>query len=625
MKFFLSSLFGLLLFSSAIAQQELVYKVDLNQISNDQFVVELTPPKFSGKETTFHLPKIVPGTYDIYDFGRFVSNFKAFDKKGKELKVRHPDDNTWIISKPKKLAKIVYSVEDTWDTRLGNKVFEPGGTNIEKERNFVFNNHGFFGYFKDAPRLPIRLIVERPADFFGATTLLRDGGDEDTDVFVSENYNDFVDHPIMFCKPDTVVLKIGNADVLISTYSPTNRVTSEFLAGEIGPILEGLLTYLGGTLPVDRYAFLVYLTDGFTASGGYGALEHNYSSMYVLPEMAPEQIAQTVRDVSAHEFYHIVTPLNIHSEEIRYFDFINPKMSKHLWLYEGVTEYAAGHVQVHQRLMPIENYLDVIAEKVRGAEQYTDDLPFTEMSEGCLDEHKEEYLNVYQKGALIGMCLDLELLIHSEGEYSLQDLMNDLTEEYGKDKPFKDDELFDKIVSFSGKEVGDFLNTHVAGPEPLPIQELLKAAGIDYYPVKKIKERTLGGLENAIGFNPGTGQFFIQNADLLDDFGKSIGLQSKDVLLKWNDDALSLENINAVFTNYMINGKEGDDLSVVVERAGEEVELKSVISTVEVEVKHAFDLTENPTDAQMALRKAWLGDYRMAGEDMPDGDNSDSK
>jgi predicted metalloprotease with PDZ domain len=47
-------------------------------------------------------------------------------------------------------------------------------------------------------------------------------------------------------------------------------------------------------------------------------------------------------DVVSHEFFHIVTPLSIHSKEIQDFDYNDPKMSEHLWMYEGVTEYFAN-------------------------------------------------------------------------------------------------------------------------------------------------------------------------------------------------------------------------------------------------------------------------------------------
>ena len=86
-------------------------------------------------------------------------------------------------------------------------------------------------------------------------------------------------------------------------------------------------------------------------------------------DMDPKLLGQNVRDFAAHEFFHIITPLSIHSEEIGNFDYSDPKMSKHLWLYEGVTEYFAGHVQVRQGLMKLDDYIDVIHGKIEGGQQ----------------------------------------------------------------------------------------------------------------------------------------------------------------------------------------------------------------------------------------------------------------
>src|SRR5690606_26700770 len=168
-------------------------------------------------------------------------------------------------------------------------------------------------------------------------------------------------------------------------------------------------------LPVDKYAFIIYLYEGVSGSGGSGALEHSYSSFYYLPEMDPARLSGFLVDVAAHEFFHIVTPLNIHSEEIGNFDYINPKMSKHLWLYEGVTEYFANHVQVYQNMITPEAYFDVLMDKMATAEGFKDDLPFTKMSLGALDAHQDQYMNVYNKGALIGLCLDILIREQTSG------------------------------------------------------------------------------------------------------------------------------------------------------------------------------------------------------------------
>jgi predicted metalloprotease with PDZ domain len=607
---FLSSLHGL----GWAQNSSLQYFVDLNKVENDQLRVRLNVPQLQTKEAIFHLPKIVPGTYSVYDFGRFVVELKAYDKKGKALKVEKVDPNSWKIKKAKKLSHLEYLVEDTWDTDKKNVVFEPAGTNIDKNV-FVLNNHGIFGFFKGMERQPLKLNIERPATLYGGTSLQRTGGDHDTDIFEAESYHELVDAPILYAPLDTAMIKIGTTDVLIHTYSPTGKVNSKALVKDIQPILEAQKAYLGGQLPVDRYAFLIFLNpEGqFYLSGAAGALEHSYSSFYCLFEGEPSAIAQTVRDVAAHEFFHIVTPLNIHSEEIHYFNYIQPKMSKHLWLYEGVTEYSAQHVQVKQGLVTAEQFLSKISQKMRTAEQFKDYLAFTEMSEQCLDNHKSQYQNVYLKGALIGMCIDLILRTDSKGEYGIQNLLQDLSKKYGKDKPFKDSELFDEIYTITKNDnLKRFFEQHVAGKEKLPIVSLLSKVGIKYQEKGEALELS------QFGFNPAGGLGFDQKmgklkVEMPDKFGSDVmGMKKGDLLHKWNGEELTMANIQGVLGGYAMSAKEGQDLSVTVMRQSEEgtykeVELKGKLQKVMVEAKHVFSLDPDASAEQIQLRKSWMG------------------
>jgi len=617
------------------------YKVDLNAVKDDKLTVSLEPKDFNAQgELRFYLPKMVPGTYSIYDFGRFVSNFKALDANGKELAVQHPDDNSWVIAEGAKLARIEYQVEDSWDTEQENVVFEPAGTNIDAENEvFVFNNHGIFGFFDDQERRPFTIEIDRPKNLFGGTSMERVAGDEDTDVFRVADYHKLVDAPIMYAEADTVIIKVGNADVLIQTYSPTGMVKSKDLVQEIQPILESQRAYLGGKLPVDHYAFLIFLNEGGQSflSGSAGALEHSYSSFYCLFEGESGDIAQTVRDVAAHEFFHIVTPLSIHSEEIHYFDYIEPEMSEHLWLYEGVTEYSAQHVQVKQRLVSAEHFLNEMSTKMATADYFKKDLPFTEMSKTCLDENKDQYPNVYMQGALIGMCIDLKLRILSKGAYGIQEMMQDLAKKYGIQKPFKDAELFDEMVAVSGyPEIKEFMLKHVAGTEPLPYVELMKEAGIEYSDQGFRTELSLLGFNpnGGIGFNPEQGLLMVANEKFIDDFGKELGLKEGDMLKKWDGEELTPLNAQQVLTSYASKAKEGYELEVLVLReetlskrkmrrrnrrikkgkkvdplAIEEVLLKGKLKKVKVPQEHALNLLEEVSAEQLKIRKAWLGDY----------------
>ena len=141
---------------------------------------------------------------------------------------------------------------------------------------------------------------------------------------------------------------------------------------------------------------------------GFGALEHPTSTTVVMPEMMGlEMLQEQLKDVVSHEFFHIVTPLTVHSNEIQYFDFNNPQMSEHLWMYEGVTEYFANLFQVNQGLISEQEFLNKINEKINASSNFDDTMPFTKMSKNILEPaYARNYGNVYQKGALIGMCIE---------------------------------------------------------------------------------------------------------------------------------------------------------------------------------------------------------------------------
>jgi predicted metalloprotease with PDZ domain len=251
----------------------------------------------------------------------------------------------------------------------------------------------------------------------------------------------------------------------------------------------------------------------------------------------------------------------------------------------------------------------MIQEKMMQAEQFNDTLPFTVMSTNALDIHKDQYGNVYQKGALIGLALDVRLRELSQGKYGLQNLMKDLAKTYGKEKAFKDDELFDQIAKLTYPEIRTFFSKHVEGSEPLPLQEVLQRVGINYEPSAVTKSVSLGNME--INFNPETKRLVVSNTDQLNEFGKAMGFQEGDEFVALNGTKLSVDNIQQVIMDYMMNGKEGDQVTMVVARKddkGKEKEVKLSAKAIETErmQKHSLRPVENPSPEQIALRKAWL-------------------
>jgi len=136
------------------SKNEVKATLDLVNVSNDKVKVTVKPALISTSTIAYQLPKIIPGTYAIADYGRYVDDFKAYDASGKELTVTKKDVNTWTISNANQLDRVEYLVNDTFDSEEGQAfaensttIFSPAGTNILQGENFWLNLCGFVGLF----------------------------------------------------------------------------------------------------------------------------------------------------------------------------------------------------------------------------------------------------------------------------------------------------------------------------------------------------------------------------------------------------------------------------------------------------------------------------------------------
>lgn len=587
--------------------QSYQYSVNLNDTANDRLNITLITPSVSQSEINFYLPRIVPGTYMNSNFGKYVHDLKAFDKNGAPLPVSRKDDNGWTIKQAQTLNRITYAVEDTWDSPIDNQVYEMVGTNFEGGKNFVINTCGLFGYLDGMKKTPFEISFTKPQGFYAATGLKPVSSTNTSDVFHCVNVDELYDSPIMYSLPDTATIKVGNADVLIAVYSPHKVAHAKFIATNFEKLMKGAAAYLKGKLPVDKYAFIFYFNGeqkGFRTSGAW---EHSYSSFYALPEQDEQQAIGNWIDIAAHEFFHIVTPLTISSKEVKEFNFNETVLSKHLWLYEGSTEYYANHMQVWSGIVKPEEFISALETKIKYSRlYYNDSLPLAEMSRESAGKWHEQYGNIYMKGALVSACIDLYLMKLSGNQYTLRDLKHDLGILYGKDKYFLDDELYDAIARLSYPEIKDFLVTYVDGSKPIPYEKFFGLAGIDYLKKKTVKTINLG----SIRINQEKDKLVL-DASNVNEFGKKMGYQTGDELVSINGEKATKDNMDLLIRKFNANTKEGDTATVeVMRKTGKKKILTKLSQTVfksDRVIEHVLEINSNPTPAQLEMRKAWWG------------------
>ncbi len=591
--------------------------IDLTQVKDDKVPVTINPGRFTAETVTYRLPKVIPGTYAISNFGKYVDDFKAYDYKGNVLTVTKTDTNTWTITNASNLDKIEYNVNDTFDVEvtggIGKEVpFSPSGTNIEPA-NYVLNLHGFIGYFDSLKNNQYKLDVTAPSSFIRSSALKSTGtttsedGSKTTTSYLATRYFDITDNPMMYGKLDVEEFQVGDIKIVLSVYSPNKIHNAKKIKETMHKMMLAQKAYLGDINSTTRYDIFLYLAEqGEKSPKGYGALEHHTSTVVVLPEAMPEEaLDKSMVDVVSHEFFHIVTPLSVHSEDVHYFDYNKPTFSKHLWMYEGVTEYFANLFQINQGLVSENEFYTKILGKIQAASSLDDTMSFTKMSENILEKpYANNYLNVYQKGALIGMCIDILMREESNGTRGILSLMKELSLKYGKNKPFEDDKLIEEITAMTYPSVGEFLTTHVVGTTPINYNVFFAKVGLE---VAESNVET-NYMQNAgaliIRGDQEKGTIFFNNLVTENSFWNEQGVQANDVIKSIDGTVLTIQNANQII-GQAFSWKPGKEIEVVLDRNGQEVVIKTTLTQSYTKGKN-LKSKAGITDKQVALKKAWL-------------------
>ena len=560
------------------------YTVNLNDRSEDTFKVTLDIKGLKQENNIFQFASTAPGTYQVMDIGRFVKNFQAFDKDGNPIEITKLSVNQYQFSSVIDLAKISYEVSETWDTPVEeNPIYAMCGTSIEED-HVLINGQGVFGYFHGLQSSPIEIEINYPESWLAGTAMSK----TESGMYYAPTYDYLVDSPILLGKLTRASKMVEETEVEVYTYSKTGLIESEEVLKDMNDMLFAASKFVNG-LPVDRYTFL-YLFEDRTA----GAWEHSYSSEYIYTEGPWEQIGQGVVETAAHEFFHVITPLNIHSEIIQAFNFVTPIPSQHLWLYEGTTEWASHMMLLQDNLTSLEDYLEMLHNKVSTDESfYRADYSLVDLSLNSYSKDGQtQYGNIYMRGALVAGLLDLKLLELSNGEMGLKDLVNTLAKTYGPRIPFDEASFFQEVTNRTYPEIGEFIENYIQNANPLPYKELYEVVGIDFQ-----KEITYTD-QSSLNLNLYPIQ---QGLYVISDYGD---FKRGDFILKIDDTQVNNSNYTEFFESYAKNAP-GKETKLTIYRSNSPMEL-TVLSEAKV-VKNQFVLMENANPEQLKMRNTWLG------------------
>ncbi len=583
--------------------------IDFTQVYNDQVTVKCEIKKSYKDSIDFHFPMTIPGTYDILNYGKYIEGFTALNHEIQNLKVKKISINSYRIYQPENLKEIVYKVNDTFDTLVKeNKIFEPAGTNIVAGTNFLINGGGFLGFFDNEENQNFTFTINIPdsLDAFSAYPSQKLEAKKDKMYrYEYSNYHEFIDHPILIALPDTAEFLVNNTKVVIACYHEKGFKVAQNTKTQLEKSLKAIGNFLP-QLPVNQYVFLIYLSDfenemtllrskgkffkklslALKLQGlGFGALEHGTSSVYYLFDGGNQEFIRELQGVAIHEFLHIVTPLSLHTEPIGNFNYIQPQFSKHLWLFEGSTEYHSGIVQIQNDLLSFEAFFDdYVQSKLLNAKKFPiKKMSFTEMSKNVmLPKYQKQYTQVYELGAMLCMALDIEIINLTKGQKTLKTVILELLNKYGKNQNAPEERLIKDFVDLVHPDLQKFFDKHILGKEYPNFEFFLKKVGIIYDKVNYPKIPIV-----------------IQN-------GEIVKVENKEYAMFQEGDQVTRKSINEAC--YDKNGNLLPDgsltfVNVIRKDKAEKIEFK--VKTAQG--NYGFQKNPKATEEEIRYRKIWIG------------------
>src|SRR5689334_8634584 len=437
------------------------------------------------------MPVWTPGSYLVREFERNVQDFAAADAAGQPLKWEKTNKNTWrIVTNGARAWRATYRV---YANELSVRTSE-----LNSEHAF-WNNANLLMYLEGFLKSPSTLRVLAPDVWKVATGLPAVPGQRNT--FRAENFDILYDSPFEASDFKTIVFNVKGVPHRI-VIDGAGNYDPERMRRDVQKIVETQVELMGGEVPYHDYTFILHLR-----SNAGGGLEHLNSCALGYPRFGftirsgdratsaapnttdrPEPDYRGFLGLVSHEFFHLWNVKRIRPDALGPFDYTRENYTKVLWVAEGITDYYSDLVLRRAGLITDSEYLSATARAIR-ALQNTPGRKEQSVEESSFDAWIKYYrpdensvnsqISYYDKGALLGLLLDLEIRKRSSGAKSLDDVMRYLYAEFFKKNRNYGPTDFQKACELmAGGSLEEFFSKYVHGKEELDYNAALGAAGL---------------------------------------------------------------------------------------------------------------------------------------------------
>lgn len=455
----------------------LYYAIQPHSLRQHLWQVSLRFTQDQQQDFSLSLPNWVPGSYMIRDFARHIVSLQA-QCNGQSVRPCQTSKNTWSFTGQAGTWQITYLVY-AFDLSVR-------GSFLNEERGF-FDGACVFLRHNQRQQEHCQLHIDAlPENWDIATTLTKTAAN----TYQADDYRHLIDHPAMMGTLLRLPFQAAGIDHEIVINGHYADFDQQQLVADVQKICTTEINFFAAPAPFERYCFLLFVGQNL-----YGGLEHASSTALMadrhdLPQAGEHKSDQyiTLLGLFSHEYFHAWNVKSIKPAAFADSDLNQEAYTRLLWAFEGITSYYDDLFLVRSGVISAEQYLNVLAKTLTRVQQGQGRLHQT-LAESSFEAWTKYYkqnensantiVSYYQKGALAALCLDQVIRQRSAGQYSLDDVMRALYQDWRQRRQaLAETEWLQQAQQTTGLDLQDVYHQYIETTIDLPLVTALGKLGV---------------------------------------------------------------------------------------------------------------------------------------------------
>ncbi len=485
-----------LISSASLATEDIktgktVFTISMDNPASHCYQVTLSYQGVEGVTCDFKMPAWSPGYYGLFDFAGNVLAFRAEDGQGTPLKWEKTGSSTWRV-----ITDEAESIVLRYEVRATSQFV--GQSYLGEDRGYIVPASVCM-YTDELLYSPVIVKINLNPAWTTIATGLDQVSAQDSQTFFAVDFDELYDSPILMGNLESLPpFAIQGIPHYFIGYKLGTFNHQEFM-NELKAVVEAGIRVIG-EIPYRHYIFL-------GIGPGQGGIEHLDSAAVSFSGDSLDKRQKRIGTLAflAHEYFHHFNVKRIRPLALGPFDYSQPNLTNMLWVSEGFTVYYEYLLLSRAGLMTGEEFLEAMSRIIAAQEnnpgrffQSAIQSSYNTWTQGPFGARRgglRKTISYYDKGAILGFLLDLNIRQVTQNRCSLDDVMRTLYHTFYKEKGrgFTDQEfrqVCEKVAGCPLPEIFDYASTTRAIDYP----EYLAYAGLELEKPRELPEAYLGAL-----------------------------------------------------------------------------------------------------------------------------------